>query len=221
MAPQDVANLSSLSISPSAFALYDPDPCSHKLGLVANLSKHDAKTIHQAIERVAGAIATRHAETSRLLVLGIANGGIVFAQRLVAQLNQAGLKPGIGTLDISFHRDDIGANPIPKEHAPTLIPHDVNGATVILADDVLHSGRTVKAALDELFDHGRPASVELAVLVDRGGRLLPVAATYIGISLVAYDDEKVRVRLNAETPTHDKLSVDAAKPKVTSTKSTT
>ena len=197
----------------SAFALYEPDPCAHKLRLVATLSKHDAKTIHQAIDRVASAIASRHLQTSRLLVLGIANGGIVFAQRLVAQLKKAGLQPGIGTLDISFHRDDIGANPIPKEHAPTLIPHDVNDATVILADDVLHSGRTVKAALDELFDHGRPTSVELAVLVDRGGRRLPFAATYTGITLVAYDDEKVRVVLDPDTPRLDKLSVDAAKPK--------
>jgi pyrimidine operon attenuation protein / uracil phosphoribosyltransferase len=203
-----------------AFALYAPDPCSHKLRLVATLSKHDAKTIHQAIERVANAIASRHLGTSRLLVLGIANGGIVFAQRLVARLNQAGLKPGTGTLDISFHRDDIGANPIPKEHAPTIIPHDVNGATVILADDVLHSGRTVKAALDELFDHGRPTSVELAVLVDRGGRLLPVAATYTGLTLIAGDTEKVRVVLDSATPRLDKLSVDAARPKTNRAKPT-
>lgn len=177
---------------------------------MATPPKHDAKTIHQAIDRVASAIAARHAGTERLLLLGIANGGIVFARRLVDRLKKSGLKPGTGTLDISFHRDDIGANPIPKEHAPTLIPHDVNGATVILADDVLHSGRTVKAALDELFDHGRPASVELAVLVDRNGRLLPVAATYTGITLVAYDDEKVKVRLDANDPARDTLATESA-----------
>ncbi len=178
---------------------------------MATPPKHDAKNIHQAIDRVASAIATRHAATDRLLILGIANGGIEFARRLNAALKKAGLKPGTGTLDISFHRDDIGANPIPKEHTPTLIPHDVNGATVILADDVLHSGRTVKAALDELFDHGRPACVELAVLVDRGGRLLPVAATYTGISLVAFDDEKVRVRLHADDPKRDTLVTESAR----------
>jgi pyrimidine operon attenuation protein / uracil phosphoribosyltransferase len=177
---------------------------------VATPPKHDAKSIHQAIDRVASTIATRHAATNRLLILGIANGGIEFARRLTASLKKAGLRPGTGTLDISFHRDDIGANPIPKEHAPTLIPHDVNGATVILADDVLHSGRTVKAALDELFDHGRPAAVELAVLVDRGGRLLPVAATYTGILLVAEDDEKIRVRLDPEEPKSDTLVTEPA-----------
>jgi pyrimidine operon attenuation protein/uracil phosphoribosyltransferase len=177
---------------------------------VATPPKHDANTIQQAIDRVASAIATRHAGTARLLLLGIANGGIELARRLAARLKQAGLKPGTGTIDISFHRDDIGANPIPKEHAPTVIPHDVNGATVILVDDVLHSGRTVKAALDELFDHGRPASVELAVLVDRGGRLLPVAATYTGITLVAHDDEKVKVRLDSDDPGQDTLITESA-----------
>ncbi|MFZ5495847.1 MAG: bifunctional pyr operon transcriptional regulator/uracil phosphoribosyltransferase PyrR [Verrucomicrobiota bacterium] len=176
---------------------------------MATPPKHDAQTIHQAIDRIASAIATRHARTSRLLLLGIANGGIVFARRLANGLKKAGLKPGTGTIDISFHRDDIGANPIPKEFSPTLIPHDVNGATVVLADDVLHSGRTVKAALDELFDHGRPAGVELAVLVDRGGRLLPVAATYTGLALVAEDSEKVRVRLDPDDPKRDSIQTES------------
>ncbi len=177
---------------------------------MATPPKHDAKSISQAVDRVASAIASRHPRTPRLLLLGIANGGIELTRRLVAPLKQAGLNPGTGTLDISFHRDDIGANPIPKEHAPTLIPHDVNGATVILVDDVLHSGRTVKAALDELFDHGRPAAVELAILVDRGGRLLPVAPTYCGITLVAGNDEKVQVRLDPEKPSRDTIVTASA-----------
>ena len=172
--------------------------------------KHDAKTIAQAISRVASSIAQRHRKSERLLLLGIANGGIVLAQRLAAQLKKSGLAPGLGTIDISFHRDDIGRNPIPKEFSPTVIPHDVNGAIVILVDDVLYSGRTVKAALDELFDHGRPSGVELAVLVDRGGRRLPVAATYIGLTLVAGDAEKVKVRLDAATPARDTLLTESA-----------
>jgi pyrimidine operon attenuation protein/uracil phosphoribosyltransferase len=181
---------------------------------VATPLKHDAKTIDQAIARVASALARRHEKTARLLLLGIANGGVVLAQRLAARLKESGLAPGLGTIDISFHRDDIGRNPIPKEFAPTVIPHDVNGAAVILVDDVLHSGRTVKAALDELFDHGRPASVELAVLVDRGGRLLPVAATYTGLTLAASDTEKVKVRLDAKQPAQDSITVQAAKSKI-------
>ncbi len=172
---------------------------------MATPPQHDAQTIAQAIKRIAAAIATRHTGTERLLLLGIANGGIVLADRLAALLRQAGLKPGTGTIDISFHRDDIGRHPIPKEFAPTIIPHDVNGATVILVDDVLHSGRTVKAALDELFDHGRPTRVELAVLVDRGGRRLPVAADYTGLQLVAAESEKVIVTLDPTRPTRDTI----------------
>ncbi len=177
------------------------------MGLVGTFPKHDAKTIHQAIERVASAIASRHAKTDCLLLLGIANGGVVLAGRLAGHLKKAGLKPGTGTIDISFHRDDIGRNPIPKEFSPTMIPHDVNGATVILVDDVLYSGRTVKAALDELFDHGRPTRVELAVLVDRGGRRLPVSADYTGLTLAATENEKVVVKLDAARPTADSIGV--------------
>jgi pyrimidine operon attenuation protein / uracil phosphoribosyltransferase len=174
---------------------------------VATPPKHDAKTIDQAIERVASAIARRHGKTARLLLLGIANGGIIFARRLATALKKAGLQPGLGTLDISFHRDDIGRHPIPKEFAPTVIPHDVNGAAVILVDDVLYSGRTVKAALDELFDHGRPAGVELAVLIDRGGRRLPIAADYCGLVVPASDREKVVVTLGEKKSATDMVLV--------------
>ena len=172
--------------------------------------KHDANTINQAIELVASAIASRHAKTTRLLLLGIANGGIVLASRLVGRLQKAGLKPGMGTIDISFHRDDIGRHPIPKEYSPTHIPHDVNGAHVILVDDVLYSGRTVKAALDELFDHGRPNAVELAILVDRGGRRLPISAGYCGLTLATTGDEKVVVHLDPHQPAKDSITVLAA-----------
>ncbi len=194
----------------TAFALDDSHVAPHNLGLVATPSKHDAKTIDQAIARVASTLATRHARTPHLLLLGIANGGIVLAARLAAHLKVAGLRPGVGTIDISFHRDDIGRHPIPKEFSPTIIPHDVNGAHVVLVDDVLHSGRTVKAALDELFDHGRPAAVELAVLIDRGGRRLPIAADYCGLTLTATDEEKVVLLLDPARPAKDSLTVRPA-----------
>ena len=194
------------------FALDESGSGPQNLGLVATSPKHDAQTIDQAIARVASAIATKHAHTANLLLLGIANGGIVFAERLAARLKQAGLAPDTGTIDISFHRDDIGRNPIPKEFSPTVIPHDVNGATVILVDDVLHSGRTVKAALDELFDHGRPNGVELAVLVDRGGRKLPVAADYCGLTVSATDREKVVVHLESARSAKDAIIIQSAKP---------
>lgn len=163
----------------------------------------EAHEVHSALQRVAQGIAARHTDQKRLVLLGIANGGIILAQRLAALLPHS----CVGTLDISFHRDDIGQNPIPKEFAPTHIPVDVDGANVVLVDDVLFSGRTVKAALDELFDHGRPEQVELAILVDRGGRKLPLAADYCGLKLETSPQEKVVVVLDAQDPAKDAITV--------------
>jgi pyrimidine operon attenuation protein/uracil phosphoribosyltransferase len=171
-----------------------------------------ADDIHAAIHQIAASIAERHRTGDRLILLGIANGGIPLARRIAAHL--ATLSPRLaaksGSIDISFHRDDIGRNPIPKEFTPTVLPADVNGARVILVDDVLFSGRTVKAALDELFDHGRPAKVELAVLVDRGHHLMPVAADYVGLHLSTAAAEKVIVLLDEKTPTRDRITVRPA-----------
>lgn len=172
--------------------------------LVAPPKRIGSDEIQRAIQQLAAAIAQRHAAKPPVL-LGIANGGITLARRLAALL------PGApcGVIDISFHRDDIERHPIPKEFAPTQVPVDVTGATVLLVDDVLFSGRTVKAALDELFDHGRPAKVELAVLVDRGGRRLPVAADYCGLALAAAGAEKVVVTLDPKDPSQDSVTVQA------------
>ena len=161
--------------------------------------------IQVAIERLAAAIAARHPQRSKLLLLGVANGGIELARRLGAALGAPA-----GTLDISFHRDDIGRHPIPKEFAPTRIPSDVHGATVILVDDVLFSGRTVKAALDEIFDHGRPTKVELAILVDRGGHRLPFAPDYCGFALATKESEKIFVTLDAADPRRDSVRIAPA-----------
>ena len=180
--------------------------------------------IHAAIERLAAAISSRHEGEKSLLLLGIANGGIELARRLALRLSAGSprskrskaSRPSpiashpqvtVGVLDISFHRDDFGRHPIPKEFSPTHIPADVQGAMVILVDDVLFSGRTVKAALDELFDHGRPTKVELAVLVDRGGHLLPVAADYTGLAITAGPGERVVVTLDSKDPKQDAVSV--------------
>ena len=166
--------------------------------------------IHAAIERLALALAEHHAKTAPLILLGIANGGVELANRLAARLSTLAprLRVNTGILDVSFHRDDIDRHPIPKEFVPTRIPIDVTGATVILVDDVLFSGRTVKAALDELFDHGRPAKVELAILIDRPGRRLPVSADYTGLSLEDVTPGcKVVVALDAAKPARDSVTV--------------
>ena len=161
--------------------------------------------VQAAIARLAELISARHSQPRELLLLGVANGGIELARRLARAV---GARPGV--LDISFHRDDIGRNPIPKESAHTLIPGDVQGATVVLVDDVFFTGRTAKAALDELFDHGRPARVELAVLVDRGGRRLPLVPDYVGLTLPAGAGEKIVVTLDPADPERDSLRVEAA-----------
>jgi pyrimidine operon attenuation protein/uracil phosphoribosyltransferase len=170
--------------------------------------------IHAAIDRLAQAIAGRHPKTTPLVLLGIANGGIELASRLAALLRapRSLLPAHQGILDISFHRDDIDRNPIPKEFVPTRIPVDVTGATVILIDDVLFSGRTVKAALDELFDHGRPAKVELAILIDRPGRKLPVAADYTGLVLDVPATAKIVVSLDPKSPARDAVTILPSKP---------
>jgi pyrimidine operon attenuation protein/uracil phosphoribosyltransferase len=165
--------------------------------------------IHAAIDRLAAAISARHPPRKTappappLPLLGIANGGITLASRLAERL--PGAHPGV--LDISFHRDDIGRHPIPKEFAPTHIPADVNNATIILIDDVIQSGRTINAALNEIFDHGRPARVELAVLIDRGGRLLPIAPDYTALALAVPGAEKLILRLDPARPARDSLEI--------------
>ncbi len=167
----------------------------------------DAPKIHSAIEQIATAIRTRHGSDPTVCLIGITNGGVELNRRLGRLL---GSKIPLGELDPSFHRDDIRQNPIPKETQPSIIPFDVTGRTVILVDDVLFSGRTLNAALNELFDHGRPAAVELAVLVDRGGRKLPFSADYVGLTVSAGTDKKVVVTLDPSDPSRDEATITAA-----------
>lgn len=118
------------------------------------------------------------------VLIGIYSGGVWIAERLKALL---GLSEDIGLIDVSFYRDDFAEKGLHPQVKPTVIPFDVEGRHLILVDDVLYTGRTTRAALNELFDYGRPASVELAVLADRGGRELPVSASY-GVWEVALGD---------------------------------
>ena len=109
------------------------------------------------------------------MLVGIHSGGVWVARRLAQLL---GLPEQIGLIDVSFYRDDFGEKGLHPQVKPTSIPFEVEGRPLILVDDVLYTGRTTRAAINELFDYGRPAAVELAVLADRGGRELPVAPTY-------------------------------------------
>jgi pyrimidine operon attenuation protein/uracil phosphoribosyltransferase len=113
-------------------------------------------------------------------VVGIVTGGAWLAERLHRAL---GVQTPLGVLDPSFYRDDFSKSGLHHQVKPSQIPFDVQGRSVLLVDDVLFTGRTVRGAMNELFDYGRPARIELAVLVDRGGRELPVAAQYVGANL--------------------------------------
>ena len=126
-------------------------------------------------------------------LVGIHSGGAWVAQKLHALLSDA---LPLGTLDISFYRDDFSRIGLHPQVRPSDIPFDVADAHIILIDDVLHTGRTVRAAMNELFDYGRPAAIELAVLIDRGGRELPIAADWIGARLDLTSTQNVQVTLD-------------------------
>jgi pyrimidine operon attenuation protein / uracil phosphoribosyltransferase len=169
-----------------------------------------AAEIAAAIDRIAEAITGRHRHAQQLTLVGIANGGIPFARRLAEAVGQRlGREIACGTADITFYRDDIGRRPIPAEIVGTDFPGSADGATVILCDDVLFSGRTVRAAIDEIFALGRPSLVELAVLVDRGNRRLPIAADYVGFNEPAGPEERVRVQLDLADSSRDSISVES------------
>jgi pyrimidine operon attenuation protein/uracil phosphoribosyltransferase len=144
-------------------------------------------------------IVERHPALAGVVLVGIQTRGVPLARRLAGLLRRAGgAAPPVGSLDITLYRDDLTAiapNPVLKG---TDIPCSIDGRSVVLADDVLYTGRTVRAALDELVDFGRPARIELAVLVDRGHRELPIRADYVGESLVTSRDEIVQVMLREE-----------------------
>ena len=142
--------------------------------------------------------------TADTALVGIHTGGVWLAERLHAAL---GIALPLGVLDISFYRDDFDKTGLHPQIKPTQIPFEVEGRHIVLVDDVLYTGRTVRGAMNELFDYGRPASISLAVLIDRGGRELPVAAQYVGARLEVApgsmlvldrdDHGKLRLKLDA------------------------
>src|ERR1700722_19300232 len=155
----------------------------------------DCVTIQRALTRIAHEIAERNEVSAEVVLVGIPTGGDVLAQRLGKILAEIWkhVVP-MGSLDVSMHRDDLDQRAAPKIH-PTVMPFDVNGKTVVLVDDVLFSGRTTRAAMDALNDFGRPKKIQLAVLVDRGHRELPIKADFVGKNVPTALDEKIHVHL--------------------------
>lgn len=158
----------------------------------------DRPAIQRALTRIAHEIAERNEDSQAVVLVGIQKGGIPLARRLSRVLAGIWGHPvPTGDLDVSMHRDDLDQRLAPDVQ-PTVIPFDVTGKTVVLVDDVLFSGRTTRAAMDALNDFGRPKRIQLAVLVDRGHRELPIKADFVGKNFPTSRAETIRVKVDEE-----------------------
>ncbi len=178
----------------------------------------DAEAIERTLVRIAHEIIEGNPELERTALVGIHTRGVPLAQRirrLIAE--RAGAELPLGTLDISFYRDDVvvrGGGQAPLHSQPVVrdskLEFSIEGKTVVLVDDVLYTGRTIRAAIDALFDYGRPARVQLACLADRGHRELPIRPDYVGKNLPTSRDERIQVQL-VEIDEVDRILLVSAK----------
>jgi pyrimidine operon attenuation protein / uracil phosphoribosyltransferase len=161
----------------------------------------DGEALRRTLVRIAHEIVERNPELERAALVGIHTRGVPIAHRLRRLIDEfAGHEVALGTLDITFHRDDVhvrGGAPLHPQPVvkATRLDFALEGMTCVLCDDVLYTGRTIRAAVDALFDYGRPARVQLAVLVDRGHRELPIRPDYVGKNVPTAHDEHVQVQL--------------------------
>ncbi len=167
-----------------------------------------AEEIRRAIVRISHEIVEKQAGTAGLALVGIQRRGVPLAHRIADAIEEhEGVRVPVGALDITFYRDDlslVAQQPIVKG---TDLPFDLNGATVVLVDDVMYTGRTVRAAMDALVDFGRPQAIRLAVLIDRGHRELPIRADHVGKNVPTSREEVVKVHLH-EVDGLDEVEID-------------
>ena len=163
--------------------------------------------IRRAISRIAHEIVERNRGLDDVFLVGMRTRGVPLAERLAAAIREfEGRDVPVGTLDIGLYRDDIPAMELRAQIKPTELPADLDGKRIVLVDDVLYTGRSIRAALDALIDFGRPAAIQLAVLVDRGHRELPIRPDYVGKNLPTAPDEDVQVLLE-ETDGRDEVTI--------------
>lgn len=156
----------------------------------------DAQAIKRALTRIAHEIIEKNKGIENIIIVGIRTRGVPLAERLASEIEKIEEKKlSVGFLDITLYRDDLSTLSYQPIVHQTQIPTDLNGKTVVLVDDVLYTGRTVRAALDALIDIGRPKAVQLAVLVDRGHRELPIRADYVGKNVPTSSKEVVAVQI--------------------------
>ncbi|HSJ51468.1 MAG TPA: bifunctional pyr operon transcriptional regulator/uracil phosphoribosyltransferase PyrR [Actinomycetota bacterium] len=168
----------------------------------------DESEVRRALTRIAHEILERNRGARDLALVGIAARGDDLARRLVSEIERIeGTSPPVGVLDITFYRDDIGMRSEAPEVHETRIDFDITGRTVVLVDDVLFTGRTIRSAMDALVDFGRPTAIQLAVLVDRGHRELPIRADFVGKNVPTRKDQEVRVSLR-EMDGEDAVTVE-------------
>ena len=176
-------------------------------GLKLKKNVLSAQQMARIVRRMAGEILERNGGVEGLMLVGIRTRGVPMAEGLAAEIERSeGQKVPIGVLDITLYRDDlsvIAPQPVVKE---TRLPGPVEDQTLVLCDDVLYTGRTIRAALDALTDYGRPRAVQLAVLVDRGHRELPIQADFVGRKIASAADELVEVRF-VDTDGEDKVTI--------------
>ncbi len=170
----------------------------------------DAGDISRALIRISHEILERNKGAEDLLLLGLHTRGVPLARRLADNIAQVeGTTVATGELDVTMYRDDLRSNPTRAPHRTQVPAGGIDGKTVVLVDDVLYSGRTIRAALDALSDLGRPAVVRLAVLVDRGHRELPIRADHVGKNLPTARSERVSLRLVETDPIDEVRIIDA------------
>ena len=165
--------------------------------------------VRRALVRISHEIVEKHGSTAGLVLVGIQTRGVPLAERLAEAIStHEGVRPPVGSLDISFHRDDRAV----AAHAPqvkgTHLPFPLEESTVVIVDDVLYTGRTVRAAMDALVDEGRPAAVRLAVLIDRGHRELPIRADFVGKNVPTSRAETIQVRLRESDGGEDEVVLE-------------
>ena len=158
----------------------------------------DSEGIRRALTRIAHEIVEKNKGVDNIVLVGIRTRGVPIAERLAENIEKIeGQKPPVGVLDITLYRDDLSTLAYQPIVRPTELPVDITGKIVVLVDDVLYTGRTIRAALDAVIDNGRPKTIQLAVLVDRGHRELPIRADFVGKNVPTSSKEVVSVQLQA------------------------
>ena len=177
--------------------------------LSAGVAMMDAEAIRRALRRIAHEIVERNPRLEKVVLAGIPSRGVEIARRIAAVIHDIEkIDIETGVIDVAMHRDDVGTRPeLPAVRASRL-PLPLEGRTVIIIDDVLYTGRTVRAAMDAINSFGRPARIQLAALVDRGHRELPIRADYVGKNLPTAANEKVQVRLEQTDGEPDEVRLE-------------